>query len=292
MAHGTVIRAAIIALLAALATGAIGLASPAWADPSPQVRHEQMIWTVVLVQSGGGSGSGTVIFSEQHDGEVHTYILTNNHVIKNSVHISKVWCSGPPKCDEPAKIDVERRDTVRAQWFEYNNLSRNIGMRSQKADIVAYSLLYDLALLRTRNTETPVEYVATLLPEDAPIYLGDEIKCVGAGLGMPPFITSGEVSFLDAEIKGEDGTYTTMSCQLIFGNSGGAAFRWSGSEFQLVGVPAKISATWATGPVTHMAWAISMETVRDFLREHELGWIVGDEPEPDEGDDNDDEMDN
>lgn len=279
------IRAAIIALLAA----AIGLASPALADPSPQIRHEQMIYPVTLIQSGGGSGSGTVIFSDWHDGEVHTYILTNHHVIKNSVNVTKVWCSGPPKCDEPAKIDVERRDSVRAQWFDYNELSRSIGMRSQKADIIAYSKLYDLALLRTRNKETPVKYVAALIPEDAPIYLGDEVKCVGAGLGNPPFITSGEVSFLDAEIKGEDSTYTTMSCQLIFGNSGGAAFRWSDErrQFELVGVPAKVSATWATGPVTHMAWAISMETVRAFLVEHELGWIVGIEPEPDEGDDDD-----
>jgi S1-C subfamily serine protease len=285
------IRAAAIALLAA----AIGLASPALADPSPQIRHEQMIYPVVLVQSGAGSGSGTVIFSEQHDGEVHTYILTNNHVIKNSVNVTKVWCSGPPQCDEPAKIDVERRDSVRAQWFDYNELSRSIGMRSQKADIIAYSKLYDLALLRTRNKETPVKYVAALIPEDAPIYLGDEVKCVGAGLGNPPFITSGEVSFLDAEIKGEDSTYTTMSCQLIFGNSGGAAFRWSDErrQFELVGVPAKVSATWATGPVTHMAWAISMETVRAFLVEHELGWIVGIEPEPDDDDEGDDnEMDN
>jgi S1-C subfamily serine protease len=280
-----IFRAVAIALFAA----AIGLASPALADPSPQIRHEQMIYPVVLIQTGGGSGSGTVIFSETHEGEVHTYILTNHHVIKNSVHVTKVWCSGPPKCDQPEKIDVERRDSLRAQWFDYNELSRSIGMRSQKADIIAYSKLYDLALLRTRNKETPVKYVAAIIPEDAPIYLGDEVKCVGAGLGNPPFITSGEVSFLDAEIKGEDGTYTTMSCQLIFGNSGGAAFRWSGSEFQLVGVPAKVSATWATGPVTHMAWAISMETVRAFLVEHELGWIVG--IEPDEGDDND-EMDN
>lgn len=289
------IRAAAIALLAALATGAIGLATPALAEPSPQIRHEQMIYPVTLIQSGGGSGSGTVIFSNWHEGEVHTYILTNHHVIKNSVHVTKMWCSGPPKCDEPAKIDVERRDTVRAVWFEYNDLSRNIGTRGQKADIVAYSRLYDLALLRTRNTETPVEYVAAFIPEGEPIYLGDEIACVGAGLGNPPFMTTGQVGFLDAEIKGEDSRYSLLTCNLIFGNSGGASFRWSDARqtFELIGTPAKISASWASGPVTHMAWAISAETARTFLREHEMGWIIGDplKPDDDEGVSND-EMDN
>jgi len=269
--------------------------SPALADPSPQVRHEQMIYPVTLVQSGSGSGSGTVIFSDWHGGEVHTYILTNHHVIKNSVNVTKVWCSGPPKCDEPAKIDVERRDTVRAIWFEYNDLSRNIGTRGQKADIVAYSKLYDLALLRTRNTETPVEHVAALMPEEAPTYLGDPISCVGAGLGNPPFLTTGEVGFLDAEIKSEDSRYALISCPIIFGNSGGAAFRWSDERqrYELQSIPSKVSGTWSTGPVTHMAWGITMETVRKFLREHEMGWIIGDplKPDDDEGVSND-EMDN
>jgi S1-C subfamily serine protease len=266
------IRAALAAFFIVASAGA------AVADQSAKVRHEQMIYPVVLVQSGHGSGSGTVIFSERHDGEVHTYILTNHHVVANSIKVSKLWCSGPPKCNEPGKIDIERRETVQAIWFEYNDLSRNIGTRGQKADIVAYSPLRDLALLRTRNKETEVQYVAAIMPEDAPTYLGDRIQCVGAGLGNPPFLTSGEVGFLDAEIKGEDSRYALISCPIIFGNSGGAAFRWSDArqQYELQSIPSKVSATWATGPVTHMAWGITMETARKFFREHEMGWVIGD----------------
>jgi S1-C subfamily serine protease len=258
----------------------LAFTTPMAADPTAKTRHEQMIYPVVLVQSGLGSssGSGTVIFSGEHEGEIHTYILTNHHVVENSIEITQVWCSGPPKCEEPEKIDIETRDTVKAVWFEYNRLSRNIGTRGQRADIVAYSTSYDLALLRTRNTETAIEHVARFIPEKAPIYLGDEIACVGAGLGNPPFMTNGAVGFLDAEVKGEESKYSLLTCNLIFGNSGGAAYRWSKKrrQFELIGVPAKISASWASGPITHMAWAISIETARKFLREHKLGWILGD----------------
>jgi len=249
------------------------------AEPSAEIRHEQMIYPVTLIQSNHGSGSGTVIFSDRHDGTVHTYILTNHHVVANAIKVTQVWCSGPPKCDKPQKIDIERRDTVKAVWFEYNDLSRNIGTRGQKADIVAYNPRFDLALLRTRDTEHKVKHVAALMPEDAPTYLGDRISCVGAGLGNPPFLTTGEVGFLDAEIKGEDSRYALISCPVIFGNSGGAAFRWSDArqQYELQSIPSKLSATWATGPVTHMAWGITMETARKFIREDaDLGWIIGD----------------
>ena len=55
------------------------------AEPSEKgcsIRHTEMLYTVTLLDVGRGSGSATVTYSGERDGEVQTYLLTNYHVIK------------------------------------------------------------------------------------------------------------------------------------------------------------------------------------------------------------------
>ena len=235
-------------------------------------KHREMLYPVVVVATGSGLGSGTVIFSSEVDGAWQTYVLTNHHVVRSAITVKEEW---DPKSQEEVKR--EQRSPVQVRWFDYNDYSREIGTRGQIADIVAYDATLDLALLQTRDTERGVDDVAHLMPEDAPLYLFEITWAVGAGLGKPPFPTEGAVSNLDQRINGQP--YILSSAPIIFGNSGGALFHWSPerSRYEFIGVPAKVSGTW-TGVVTHMAWAIPLATVREFLRDNDFGFILGDPP--------------
>ncbi len=235
-------------------------------------KHREMLYPVVVVATGSGLGSGTVIFSSEVDGAWQTYVLTNHHVVRSAITVKEEW---DPKSQEEVKR--EQRSPVQVRWFDYNDYSREIGTRGQIADIVAYDATLDLALLQTRDTERGVDDVAHLMPEDAPLYLFEITWAVGAGLGKPPFPTEGAVSNLDQRINGQP--YILSSAPIIFGNSGGALFHWSPerSRYEFIGVPAKVSGIWS-GVVTHMAWAIPLATVRAFLRDNDFGFILGDPP--------------
>lgn len=250
------------------------IAGTALAAPADLVqKHREMLYPVVVVAAGSGLGSGTVIFSAEIDGEWQTYVLTNHHVIRSAITVKEEW---DPKTQEEVKR--EQRSPVQVRWYDYNDYSREIGTRGQIADIVAYDATLDLALLQTRDIERGVQDVAHLMPEDAPLYLFEITWAVGAGLGKPPFPTEGAVSNLDQRINGQP--YILSSAPIIFGNSGGALFHWSPerSRYEFIGVPAKVSATWGSGVVSHMAWAIPLATVREFLRDNDFGFILGDPP--------------
>ena len=229
--------------------------------PGYKQKHAEMLYTVVLVRPSNGSGSGTVIWSEpDRAGEYHSLILTNHHVVRQAIKIEAAW---DPKLGK--KVDREKRNLVRAEWHVYNDYSHMVGSKSSRAEIVAYDAKLDLALLRLIDRERRVTPVAYFLPEDEPIYMFDEVTAVGAGLGEPPFATQGNLAFMDKIIEGEN--YFLSSAPIIFGNSGGALFRYSPERkrYELIGVPSKVSAAgWQA--VSHMTWSIPIDTVRDFLR--------------------------
>ena len=256
-------------LLAVSMLGLLCATSSAWGLSEQQVKkHNEMLYTVVLVEGPAGSGSGTVIFSDEltvdDEKEYHNYILTNHHVIASAITIKKEW---DPNLGKERKN--ESRRPVEATWHIYNDYSHMIGSRSQKAEIVAYNDRLDLALLRLRDRERPIDGpVATLLPDEEKIYLYDEVWLSGAGLGEPPFSSFGHISNLDRIIEGEP--YFLTTSPIIYGDSGGALFRYSvkRDKYELIGVPSKVRIVGWGMPVTHMAMSIPIDTVRDFLREN------------------------
>ena len=270
----TVFLAAILMLGTSLS-----YANPPRSSITPEQEHVEMLYPTVLIRLERGSGSGTVIYSElNEDQEYESYVLTNNHVIQEYVKITKVWNS-----ELREHVDTENRRPVNIDLWEYNNFSTAIGTLGRIADIVAYDNSRDLALLRVKDTERQLPYVATLYPEglDNGPWIFQTVYAVGAGLGKPPFPTMG---LLAGYSRDQDGNKLYLaSAPIIFGNSGGSLYvRSPRGTYELIGVPSMVSAYGWGNIVSHMAWSRPIEEIRLFLRENKYGFILGDEPESEE----------
>jgi S1-C subfamily serine protease len=265
----------LVLLLASLATSAMPATLATDPPPGIEQMHEEMLFNVALIRTVRGSGSGTVIYSAERDGEWATYILTNYHVISSAIRRQSICCD-----ENGEKYDVERRSPVDVLFFEYNQLSQPIGNRGKRASIKAFDQLADLALLRLNDRENGAPFIARMHNPDDPLYMFERVWAVGAGLGEPPFATTGLLSRVDREIDGF--SYIASSSPIIYGSSGGALFRYrvndSSEHYELIGVTSMARAAgWQL--VEHINFSIPMETIWEFLRAQCFGFIVGDEVE-------------
>jgi len=268
----------IAALILLLPT--IAFAGDISAPQHVQQKHEEMLYSTVLVRLGGGSGSGTVIHSAQNEERAYeSFILTNWHVIQSYVKITKVWNS-----EKNEHVETESRRPVNVDLWEYNDYSTAVGTIGRLADIVAYDKSRDLALLKVQDEERPMPYVATMYPEDADDgpWIFQTVYAVGAGLGKPPFPTMGLLAGFGRDQTG-NALYLSSS-PIIYGNSGGSLFVLSSrNQYELIGVPSMVSAYGWGSVVSHMAWSRPISEIRLFLRQAGYGTqILGDpieEPE-------------
>ena len=239
-------------------------------------KHEQMFYPTVRVRTKKAGGSGTVVYSEKYNDEVYTYVITNHHVISDSVHVEKKW--------DPVlkrKVDKEILDTVYVEFFRYNNYSHTVGSFAVEADIVAYSEVeggQDWALLRVRDKENTADWVANMFPLDdiENVHIFDEVYAVGASLGHPPVASDGHISYMDDEI--EHYKYWMSSAPTIFGNSGGAVYRWSGNrkQYEYIGIPSRISIQpmgFSADAITHMGYFIPIDRVYKLLEDNDYQFI-------------------
>ena len=243
-------------------------------------KHEQMFYPTVRVRAKNAGGSGTVVYSKEHNGEVHTYVITNHHVVDGCIKVQKKW--NPIK---KRKVDTEILDTVYVEYFRYNNYSNCIGSFAVEADIVAYSEVeggQDWALLRVRDTEQTCDYVANLFPLDDidNVHIFDDVFAVGASLGHPPIASTGIITYMDDEI--DHYKYWMSSAQTIYGNSGGACYRYSKKrkQYDWIGVPSRISVApsgFSTDAITHMGYFIPIERIYNLLSENHYNFIYDDE---------------
>ena len=239
-------------------------------------KHEQMFYPTVRVRTKKAGGSGTVVYSKEYEGEVYTYVITNHHVISDSVHLDKKW--------DPIlkrKVDKEILDTVYVEFFRYNNYSHTVGSFAVEADIVAYSDVQggqDWALLRVRDKENTADWVANMFPLDdiENVHIFDKTFAVGASLGHPPVASEGMITYMDDEI--EHYKYWMSSAPTIFGNSGGAVYRWSSArkQYEYIGVPSRISIQpmgFSADAITHMGYFIPIDRVYKLLKENSYHFI-------------------
>ena len=206
----TVFLAVILMLSTSLA-----YANPKQNSITPEQEHMEMLYPTVLVRLERGTGSGTVIYSElNEDQEYESYVLTNNHVIKTYVKISKIWNS-----ELKEHVETENRRPVNIDLWEYNNFSTAIGTMGRIAEIVAYDKSRDLALLKVKDTERQMPYVATLYPEglDNGPWIFQTVYAVGSGLGKPPFPTMGHLAGYGRDQDGNE-IYIARAT-IIFENS-------------------------------------------------------------------------
>tara|TARA_Y100001970_G_scaffold267676_1_gene357975 strand:- start:4781 stop:5611 length:831 start_codon:yes stop_codon:yes gene_type:complete len=242
-------------------------------------KHEQMFYPTVRVRTKKAGGSGTVVYSKEYNGEVYTYVITNHHVISDSVNIEKKW--------DPVlkrKTDKEKLDTVYVEFFRYNNYSHTVGSFAVEADIVAYSEVdggQDWALLRVRDKENTADWVANVFPLDDidNVHIFDKSYAVGASLGHPPVASEGMITYMDDEI--DSYKYWMSSAPTIFGNSGGAVYRWSGTrkQYEYIGIPSRISIQpmgFSADAITHMGYFIPIERVYKLLEENNYQFIYDD----------------
>jgi len=239
-------------------------------------QHEQMFYPTVRVRSKRAGGSGTVVYSEEYNKEVYTYVITNHHVVSESIQIEKKW--------DPIlkrKVDKETLDTVYVEFFKYNNYSHCIGSFAVEADIVAYSEVeggQDWALLRVRDKENKADNVANLFPTNDidNVHIFDECYAVGASLGHPPIASKGMITYMDDEI--DHYKYWMSSAQTIYGNSGGSVFRWSNSRkiYEYIGVPSRISVQpvgFSADAITHMGYFIPIDRIYKLLDDNNYQFI-------------------
>ena len=230
-------------------------------------KHKEMLWTTVRVRSDKAGGSGTVVWSgKDSKGVYHTFVLTCEHVIDDLIKIEKRW-------DELAKVErkMEVLGTPRVQLFYYEHYSRCLGSSGEhRAKIVAYSKEEDIALLELERHETPIEYVAYMYPKDKleEIHVFDPVHCVGAAMGHEPIATEGIISFMDEIIEGKE--YWMSTAQSIFGNSGGAVFRWSPERkrYEFIGMPARLTVAmfgFSADAITHMGFFVPIKRIYKFL---------------------------
>ena len=242
-------------------------------------KHEQMFYPTVRVRTKKAGGSGTVVYSKEHKGEVYTYVITNHHVIADSVKIEKKWDSVLKR-----KTDKEKLDTVFVEFFRYNNYSHTVGSFAVEADIVAYSEVeggQDWALLRVRDKENTADWVANMFPLDDldNVHIFDKSYAVGASLGHPPVASEGMITYMDDEI--DSYKYWMSSAPTIFGNSGGAVYRWSDNRkrYEYIGIPSRISIQpmgFSADAITHMGYFIPIERVYKLLEENDYQFIYDD----------------
>ena len=248
-------------------------------------KHEQMFYPTVRVRTKNAGGSGTVVYSKKYKDKVYTYVITNHHVIEDSIHIDKKW--------DPVlkrKADKEILDTVNVEFFKYNNYSHTVGSFAVEADIVAYSEVdggQDWALLRVRDKENKADWVTNMFPLDTleNIHIFDDCFAVGASLGHPPIASEGMITYMDDEI--EHYKYWMSSAPTIFGNSGGAVYRWSSTrkQYEYIGIPSRISVQasgFSADAITHMGYFIPIDRIYSLLEDNDYQFIYDDSVSIDE----------
>ena len=260
---------------------------------APVKKITEMLYPTVLVDLGGnGQGSGTVIFSDirAHESwkeeKVWTLVLTNHHVIADAISITEEF---DPK--EGKKLQKETRRPVHIRLWDYNDYSTAIGTTGRVARIVAWDKARDLALLRFDDKERKIKNIAVLWVENSGgPYLFQDVWAVGSGMGNPPYPTEGLLSGISGKDNRGRALYLS-SAPIIFGNSGGSLWAYSKTreKYEMIGVPSAVSGYGWGRIISHIVWSRPISEIREFLRENDFGFILGDKDVPKENSEDEDE---
>ena len=111
------------------------------------------------------------------------------------------------------------------------------------------------------------------------VHIFDDCYAVGASLGHPPVASNGMITYMDDEI--EHYKYWMSSAPTIFGNSGGAVYRWSGGrkQYEYIGIPSRISIQpmgFSADAITHMGYFIPIDRVYQLLEDNDYQFIYDD----------------
>lgn len=238
-------------------------------------RHHEIIWPTVRIRAKDAWGSGTVVYSKADEkGKVHTFVITCHHVIEANIKVEKLW-------DQRVGMEVKRetRTPVEVQFFYYEHLSYAKGLAgSHRANIRCYDERQDIALLELEKYEKPVDWVSNVFPPDnvLDIHVFDPVYACGAAMAHQPITTKGTITCMNDII--DDYDYWMSTAQIIFGNSGGAIFRYSKDRdmFEFIGIPARIAVNasgFSADAITHMGYFVPISRIYKHLKENFYDFI-------------------
>jgi len=232
--------------------------------------HQQALHPQVRIRAADAGGSGTVIYSQKaDDGFYSTLILTCHHVVEKNINVKDDW-------DSVLKKQKKRESLtpVVVEFFNWDSVPHGKAplTHGTTGDIVAYSQKHDIALVHLRLREKPP--VAKLLPpgkvED--VIIGSEVVIVGCALLHDPIMTRGSVTHQGDLIDGMD--YWMSDAQIIFGNSGGAAFAHLNGGYYFIGIPSRIDIAGWSAPVTHLGYFSPVPRIYKFFREQMYEFLI------------------
>lgn len=249
--------------------------SPALFGDDIDTKLEKVLYPCVRVTNGRGGGSGTVVYSEDREGkkEFQTFVLTNHHVVANLINVEKQWDNLTQSYHF-----VERNDLADVELFQYTNGGRTVTKMPVKADIIAYVVEEDMALLKLRYT-FEVKFKTKILPQGKQLRLFQQIYAVGCPLLVDPMFTSGEVSNLSYLIDNKP--YTGGTANIIWGNSGGAVLsKFEDGEWYFCGIPSRGQGAPNGQFVTYLGYYITPERIVNFVVVNKLDFLIDEKKTP------------
>lgn len=182
-----------------------------------------------------GAGSGVIVASD--DDEI--FILTNYHVVENSNELAVKF------------IDDESYDA-------------KVKGISERFDVAVVSVSK-----KNMKKETLEKIKIATLGNSDELKVGNGIIAIGNALGYGQSVTTGVVSALNREIKGEDYSQDMIQIDAAIngGNSGGALLNAKG---EVVGInTAKYSSNYISGnaSIEGMGFAIPISSVNDVIKD-------------------------
>jgi len=247
-------------------------------------KHQKLLYPVVRIfaidaQGRQSAGSGTILYSEpdpENDGEYLNFVLTNHHVIDSLILLKESWDSVMKK-----NRKKEFFTKAKVEVFEYIRQSVMDSSNRFVADVVAYSVSHDLALLKV-STPRKFEFVAPIFPKDKinDLRLFCDIAVSGCSMAHEPFCNFGQLTFLSEDIENKQ--YFMYNAGSYFGNSGGALF-WGDENVlpeyfgHLIGVPSRLTGIqlgFGFDMVTFMGFAAHTSRLYEFLSDQHMDFIV------------------
>lgn len=202
----------------------------------------------VRVNSGASRGSGILLYEEEIDDVVYSYVITNHHVIRD-------------------------KDNIFIEKFVYLKEQTISSTENYPAKLVADDEALDLAIIQITTPEsigTIAKFQTLELETNMKLY--QRVYLSGCPLGEPPLITSGHIGFLST-------TFTRVTAFSIFGNSGGGAFDREGN---LIGIVKGIAIVELDKnhkiPEPNLTHVISGPVVRSWIFLSDLAFIVSEQP--------------
>ena len=241
-----------------------------------QVKHQQMLYPMVRVKAPKGTGSGTILYSEDRaeKGTFRTFVLTNHHVVESAIAIARQWNNLRQEYE-----NVEVCEHVLVEVFRYTDAGVEDGRVQYDAVVQAYEQDEDLALLELQ-TQNKLPYVAQILPTTAVRpSLFETVYAVGCSLAHAPVHSNGQLTSLNDIMERKQ--YWMVSSPIVFGNSGGAVFLERPEGYFWIGVPSRVAAT-GSQIIPHMAYIIPLTRVTNWLNSQKLSFLLNPSKTPEQ----------